>query len=279
MIRFAQPQDMPEIISLWNQCFPDEGGFNPYFFNNLFKLEHTLLLLEDDKLCAMTQMLPYWLRTPVCAEEITYIYGACTAPEMRKRGYMAQLLQHSFTLDHKAGRIASILIPQEKWLFDFYRKFGYRSAFFVDEEQYIMPEKATHTSAALQVLTPADIPKLVRCYEARTCDIPYTILRDTNQWKQQLEMFAALGVGAYALKGSSEIRAYAFVWKTDEGLWAQEMIADSLKNEQALCAALCCHMNTNSLRITKSGLSRALGCAKFHDSRPVLQGYINLMLN
>lgn len=278
MIRFACPQDMPDIIRLWDQCFPDEGGFNPYFFENLFAPACTLLLLEEGRLCAMTQMLPYRLRTPLGNEEVTYIYGACTALEMRKRGYMAQLLQHSFTLDRQAGRAASILIPQEEWLFGFYRKFGYQPAFFVTEECYTTPKETTHTSAALQTLSSSDVLALQHFYEVQSRNIACAILRDTDQWKQQLKMFSTLGAGAYALK-DSEIRAYAFVWKTDEGLWAQEMFSDGSESEEALCAALCHRLNTPSLRVTKSGLSRALGCAKFYDNRPALQGYINLMFN
>ena len=61
MIRFAGPQDTADIRQLWEVCFPDEGGFNDYFFAHHFDLSNTLLSIEAGALCAMVQMLPYRL--------------------------------------------------------------------------------------------------------------------------------------------------------------------------------------------------------------------------
>ena len=46
MIRRAQPQDVPRIRQLWETCFPDEGGFNDYFFAHFFDCG-TVLLSEE----------------------------------------------------------------------------------------------------------------------------------------------------------------------------------------------------------------------------------------
>ena len=124
MIRFAEQRDLPAIYSLWETCFPDEGGFNGYFFSHLYEPQHTLLLMQENTLCAMLQMLPYTLSVNGEPREITYIYGVCTHPAHRRRGYAAELLERSFALDKGKKRAASILIPAEKWLFEFYRPFG-----------------------------------------------------------------------------------------------------------------------------------------------------------
>ena len=117
MIRFAEQRDLPAIYSLWETCFPDEGGFNGYFFSHLYEPQHTLPLMQENTLCAMLQMLPYTLSVNGELREITYIYGVCTHPSHRRRGYAAELLERSFALDKEKNRAASILIPAEKWLF------------------------------------------------------------------------------------------------------------------------------------------------------------------
>ena len=99
MIRFAEQRDLPAIYSLWETCFPDEGGFNGYFFSHLYEPQHTLLLMQENTLCAMLQMLPYTLSVNGEPREITYIYGVCTHPAYRRRGYAAELLERSFALD------------------------------------------------------------------------------------------------------------------------------------------------------------------------------------
>lgn len=46
------------FAALWETCFPDEGGFNDYFFAHFYKEKYTLLYLEGETLVAMVQMLP-----------------------------------------------------------------------------------------------------------------------------------------------------------------------------------------------------------------------------
>lgn len=275
MIRFADTADLPAVRQLWETCFPDEGGFNDYFFAHIFRSEHTLLLLAQDTLCAMVQMLPCTLRTPAGNQAATYIYGACTAPAMRKRGYMAELLQHTFTLDRAAGRVASILIPQEAWLFGFYEKFGYQPAFYVHEGCSV----SAHMDAACRRMTEEDIPALRAFYETQTASLPYAITRSCAEWQEQLSMFQALGGDAFALQDGAQLRAYAFVWQEEHGAWAQELLADSEDSAARLCAAICASLGCAQLRFTQNGDSRALGCAKFYDNRPAVRGYINLMFN
>ena len=113
MIRFAEPRDTAMVRALWEVCFSDDSGFNDYFFQHQYQPQHTLLLTGDAELCAMLQMLPYRLSAAEGEGEITYIYGACTAPAHRRKGCMARLLEQSFVLDQAAGRAASALIPAE----------------------------------------------------------------------------------------------------------------------------------------------------------------------
>ena len=126
MIRYAHAGDLADIRALWERCFPDESGFNAYFFEHLFDRNAVLLYQLDGQLAAMTQMIPYPLQldngeTVRC----TYIYGACTHPAHRKKGLMRALLERSFVLDRALGRAGSMLIPAEDWLFSFYAPFGY----------------------------------------------------------------------------------------------------------------------------------------------------------
>ena len=156
MMRFAEKRDFPAVRALWETCFPDEGGFNDWFFAHCYKEEHTLLCLEDETLVAMVQMLPYRMTAGGVSREVTYIYGACTDPAHRRKGHMARLLERSFELDREAGRMASVLIPAEEWLFDFYRPFGYEPFFPVKRREIT---RAAGESEAPRRLTAGDVPK------------------------------------------------------------------------------------------------------------------------
>ena len=266
MIRFACAADIPAVRALWEQCFPDEGGFNPYFFSQFFDVRRTLVLTEGDTLCAMVQMLPYRLESAAGEREATYIYGACTHPAHRRKGYMARLLEHSFALDRAAGRAASMLIPAEEWLFDFYRPFGYAPFFRVSRREIVRAAAGD----APRRLSAADIPQMAALYArlAPAC----RVARDAAYWEGQLALFDALGAGAFGwFAENGALAAYAFCWADN----AQEALGMTPAREQGLLAAL----GADKLVYTTYGQEHALGCIKWYADGQESCGYMNLMLN
>ena len=266
MIRFAGPADTERIRALWEVCFPDEGGFNDWFFAHYFDPARTLLSCEGDMLCAMVQMLPYQLTENGRQAEITYIYGACTDPAHRRQGHMARLLEHSFALDRQAGRAASALIPAEPWLFDFYRPFGYEP-FFRIGKRTLTREGEGDTPRRL---CEQDIPQLAALY-ARLTPV-CCIARDEAYWRGQLALFDALGAGVFGWFAGDALTAYAFCWADN----AQEALGLTEAQEQGLLQAL----GRDTLDVTEPGEQTALGCIKWHEEgQHTPFGYMNLMFN
>lgn len=271
MIRFADRNDLDAVISLWRRCFPGDEAFTEWFFRRIYNPAVTLLDEEDGKLCSMLQMLPYHLRDARGIRPVTYIYGACTAPENRRQHRMDRLLMHSFALDQAAGRAASILIPQEEWLYGFYDQFGYRTAFYTDS--LIVKESDVQSSTAVQ-LTAADIPAMRALYEANA---GVRLLRTDNDWLTQLELFDTLGIGTYGLKQQDILTCYAFVWNDGaEKLWAQEACGNNIPQ---LAQAILHSTGCSEIRVTTAGAKQKLGCIRYHDNTPVETGYFNLLFN
>ncbi len=265
MIRFAEPRDTAMVRALWEVCFPDDSGFNDYFFQHHYQPQHTLLLTGDAELCAMLQMLPYRLSAAEGKGEITYIYGACTAPAHRRKGCMARLLEQSFVLDQAAGRAASALIPAEEWLFGFYAPFGYRPFFHIDTRII----HRTQGGTLPQRLTTADIPEMDRLYRTHTGGC--RIVRKFADWQTQLALFDTLGKGVYGWFDGAHLTAYAFCWEDT----AQEVLGLTAQQEQGLLLAL----ERETLSMTSCGQNRALGCIKWYGQPPAANGYMNLMFN
>lgn len=265
MIRWAQPQDLPSIRQLWETCFPDEGGFNDYFFAHFFDCGTVLLSEEQGMLCAMVQMLPYRLLTGGAEKEITYIYGACTDPAHRRKGHMARLLEASFAIDREQGRAASTLIPAEPWLFDFYRPFGYKPFFYTEKREVVR----TADGEAPRRLTQADVPQMAALYDrlASNC----CIVREETYWRAQVDMFDALGAGVFGWFAGDTLAAYAICWSDT----VQEAFGLTEEREQGLLAAL----GLERCAVTSCGAQTALGCIKWYEERENSRGYMNLMLN
>ena len=273
MIRFAASSDTPAVIALWNRCFGDDPSFTDWFFRNRYRPEDTLLLLEEDTLCAMVQMLPYDLQTDGNRISVTYIYGACTAPEHRRKGLMAQLLAESFRIDRQNGRGASVLIPAEPWLFDFYKKYGYETAFSVSNQQVSCDPEASEVGEVFE-LTDADCEALDRLYRNHA-GASY-LCRTAEDWKQQIQMFRDLGGMPLGWRFAGELRGYAFVWNNDDGLWAQELMTG---NRETMSQMILRYFHAGSIKTTFPGIEQRLGCIRYHDKSPVHPGYFNLLFN
>ena len=279
MIRFAAQADLPAIRTLWDQCFPDDSGFNPYYFDHHFAPEHTLLYLADGAVAAMVQMLPYTLRLGRDASaKATYIYGACTHPDHRRRHLMSKLLTESFALDRAQGRAASMLIPQEDWLFDFYRPFGYQPLFSVRTD---CAAADPLPSSRLRPLAAHDLAACQSLYQAQTACYDFAVLRTASQWAAQLALFQHLGAGAFAWESAAgTLAGYAFVWQEPNGLWAQELICADPADTQSFVGALAAETGCRAVRWSGPGQPETpLGCILFYDRQPCPRGYMNLMFN
>ena len=274
-IRFANDKDTKAVINLWNMCFPDESGFNEYFFDRLYKPEYNLLLFKDNILCSMAQMLPYKMQNNNKIEQVTYIYGACTHKDYRRQHLMDKLLNYSFELDKKNNVSASILIPQEQWLFDFYAKFDYKPMFNISEiklDNYIKCDDKIFISKA------EDIDNMQALYNLMT-DNKYHIMRDKAEWQKQIDLFYNCGGQALCMYNmQNEFIGYAFIWSDDNSFYAQELLFK--QGYKDICISnLQKYFKTPNCKL--SGLQfdnvYTLACIRKYNNKNT--GYINLMLN
>lgn len=130
MITYASNTQKDEIISLWRTCFPDDSEtFINLYFKYKYRCEQTLVYSIDGRIISCLQMLPYSMTYFGVCIKAAYLSGVATLPQYRAKGYMRQLLNFAFDEMKKNGTTISILIPQEDWLIDYYRQFGFATVF------------------------------------------------------------------------------------------------------------------------------------------------------
>jgi predicted acetyltransferase len=135
MIKYADNTIAPQVRQMWKTVFGDPEAYMDIYFRDKYRNDNTLVYVEDGKPVASLQMLPYMFS--FCGREIpiSYISGACTLPEYRRKGYMSALLKQSFHEMRKRNIPLSLLVPQEAGLVDFYAGFGFAPAFDAGMEE------------------------------------------------------------------------------------------------------------------------------------------------
>lgn len=135
-----------QIIHLWKTAFGDSDKFLHLYFDSVYRDENALVIEKEGEILSSLQMLPYTMT--FCGEEIdvAYISGACTLPSEQGKGLMKQLLEEAFDEMRRRNIALTVLIPAEKWLFNYYRSQGYTEAFefslkVYTRHEYIVPEQ------------------------------------------------------------------------------------------------------------------------------------------
>lgn len=259
MIFYATKQDFSQVLDLWNESFENEQVFTDYFFNKIYDYKNTLVIKADGKVVSMLQMLPF----NSSKGEITYIYGVATAKEYRKMGYADKLLKKSFEISKNLGHKFSILIPAEKSLFDFYKKYDYKPAFFYDTVE----RKSENVCDISKKLEYSDVLCINQIYDTHKKG-DFFIKRDIDFYQKQIDIY---GNGALKYIENEKIIGYSFGYYSGD----MHIIEEIFSNDMDKC--LNSHKNV-SCKIY--GHETAIGVAKSLLHEPICKdGYLSLMYN
>ena len=178
VIRFAIPQDVPVLKTLWINSFGDTPQGTDLFFSQRHKNENMLVCAEDDVPVAMLSMLPVMLQYNAMPVSGRHIYGVGTDEKYRGQGISTNLLAAAHDWMRGRGDKAAVLAPANDTLFKFYEKRGYSTMFYSDQltvpgsaiaeaprgtlcrpatlEHFALFRDARHMSSALFVVWPED---------------------------------------------------------------------------------------------------------------------------
>jgi len=276
MIRFAENNDTQNIISLWEICFKKDD-FSNWFFKNMFNPLETIVIEENGRIVSMLQRLAFDIKN---IGEVTYIYGACTHPDYRGKGFMEQLLVYSENLDKEKSIKASVLIPQEKSLFDFYAKFGYQPLFKIFNKKYTKQNAKDHFYSFSECKS-YKIDTLNNLYEKLLENANY-VKRDRKYWELQFKMFDELNGKVFCLEYEGNAVGYAFCWNDNGGV-IQELVGVNNDINKIICFEVMEHYNIESIEafsLTGTISEREFGCIKSYEKIESDQPFVmNLMLN
>lgn len=129
IFKTANQRMISELISAMCLCFNEPEETVKFFFENKFKPKNCFICTKNNNLVAMLHVLPQKLVLSESFYTVSYIYGACTLPEYRKKGYMSKLLKYTEAILKLRGFDFSVLVPENKSLENFYKNLGYCNFF------------------------------------------------------------------------------------------------------------------------------------------------------
>ena len=109
-----------DAYRLWQLCFGDTDAFLSTYFRELYRADCTLVGYTDGVATTHLQCLPLELTAGRMTLPVSYVVAVCTHPDYAGCGLMKAQLQDALRLAKDRGEVASLLLPAEAWLFDYY---------------------------------------------------------------------------------------------------------------------------------------------------------------
>ena len=118
-----------ETRHLWERSFADPRAFIDLYFREKYRKERNETIVRDGRVVSALQKLPYPMTYGGQMLPASYISGACTDENYRRRGLMGELLNQTHRAMREENATFSFLIPATAELGTYYAKFGYTPCF------------------------------------------------------------------------------------------------------------------------------------------------------
>lgn len=128
--RHARAEERAQTHQLWQRVFGDAPSAQDAFYR-LCAPQGPLVLAEDGQVVSMLALTPVSLALPgedVCRG--TYLYALATHPDMRGKGYAAQLITYAAQWAAEQGLDFVCTVPAQPSLFSFFAANGFSPAFY-----------------------------------------------------------------------------------------------------------------------------------------------------
>ncbi|WP_294632470.1 GNAT family N-acetyltransferase [uncultured Bacteroides sp.] len=281
-----------KVKALWKLCFDDSEEFVEMYFRLRYNNKVNIAIESGDKVIAALQMLPYPMT--FCGSEVptAYVSGACTHPDHRNRGVMNRLLSEAFGRMYRNGTFFSTLIPAEPWLFGYYARTGYATAFRYEKRTYRLPKEEIDASPSaseneeFQSFTDYNEEAyhyLNRKMHERSCCLQHT----DADFRVLLADLKLSGGAIFTLSDECGVRALAVAYPDVSPAVSHtvppvvfhigELFSDTPETEHALLTHICKSMEVESLNIITPCTDRHtgfdLGMIRIIQALPVLRLY------
>lgn len=214
-IRYGRSQDLPAIKQMWAAAFGSDEPYFSWYFNEVYRPERTLLLLEDQLPVSSLQFAPYLMMLHGEIIPVSYLVGVTTLAEYRQRGYGKLLLQQVIS---DLGNTQNQLLLLHTDIPAYYQQVGFVNSHFLRRLQF--SAQACQHAESWRELAVGHVTE-------QFCDQIYRQMCSTRngyilRTKQNWQQFIAdhLTEATAHLYGSEQ--AYVLVWQENNQLQVRE---------------------------------------------------------
>ncbi|MGN1316626.1 MAG: GNAT family N-acetyltransferase [Acutalibacteraceae bacterium] len=243
-VRFPLESDYEKLKALWKTAFDDGEESLDAFFKNTVSPERVLAVFHGDTPVSALYMLESEILFHGKTYFAYYIYGVCTHPDFREKGLMKSLFNRLFEIAAERNVDYLFLVPEEKYLFEVYRKQGFETGFFYSQKTLYKRDFESENEEKADNLTYGEYRKII---SRNPREFPVAVLKESTF----NSFFSSLSgeVKVIHIKNAG----YALVEETAEQLTVFELFGDEkrllravFQNTEKTSVIYRCKTNENS---------------------------------
>jgi len=277
--------DITELAALWKNVFNDTDEFINLFFRKKYRPENAVIIRYSNRIVAALHIVPYSIKSGDSIVPAAYICGVCTVKEERGKGLMNSIMKEAESIIFKRGYKASFLIPQETWLFDVYKKYGFSLPFMLNTEHITRQQAlSVATLCENQLIRPFIINKDFRYFDSKQKERICTVLHDRDDLNDILYDTHTSGWSVLTVERSKNPVGVAFVQQEkSHKIMIKELLYDDEIAKMALIRYITDIYNVQEVevRITNKAIataSRYFGLMRTNNQHLNDDLYVALML-
>lgn len=233
MLTRAQPWMIPDLKTLWHQCYGDSEEYIDFFMTHRFRPEETIVWLEEWRAVGVAYLLP----CHVGEIPADYCYAVGVLPAFRGRGISGIVLSEAERCALERGRL--LLISPRDGTLGYYRTRGMKDAFFCRWVEF-------SATGPTQPLTPveSDTPTYTRL---RNLGLPQAglVRWDETAMKYALAEHRLCGGFAHLLPWQGVDYLLLGAWEECGLLVTETTLPEALLDQ--LASSLCAHYSADRL--------------------------------
>ena len=248
----AQPKETEEEMRvrfetrhLWERSFADPRAFIDLYFREKYRKERNETIVRDGRVVSALQKLPYPMAYGGRMLPASYISGACTDENYRKRGLMGQLLAQTHRAMQGENAVFSFLIPATAELATYYAKFGYTPCFrfgWKTENISNPPKEGDSNLTVSQVLHWEDLGGSVLVYlRDKMQERPWCVQHPLTDLHAVVDDMRMAGDTMWEVRRDTLLVGLAICRAEADGVLLRECVYEDEAARNALLAAIAAH--------------------------------------
>ena len=273
-----------ETRHLWERSFADPRAFIDLYFREKYRKERNEVIVRDGRVVSALQKLPYPMTYGGAMLPASYISGACTDEEYRRRGLMGELIDQTHRAMQREHAAFSFLIPASAELFGYYAKYGYTPCFRfgwkTETPSTLTPQPSTLTPQPSPLTSQPSTPKEEHLIYLRDKmqERALCVQHPLGDLRAVVDDMRLAGDALWEARRGSLLVGVAMCRVEAEGVLLREVACDDGEARDALIAGIAAHYGRTEVDVvdTTAAEGEYIGMARVIDAEAMLTAYARL---